>query len=115
MSQQGIDGSFVISADGTSKVCSQPFPECGTVTIALTLTGWTGNILPTLVGRGEPAGTAGTNTIYQRASLNTDVAAGTYMSTTDKYYFRLDGTRLELVTTGYGGGTATVAWSWSRG
>lgn len=114
MAQNNMEGPISITGDGTFFVCAPPFPVCGTVTLSLTLTGWTGTIYPRLVGRADPAGTAGTACIYQSAASATDVAAGDNL-TSGKFYVRLDGTRLELYVTGYGGGSVTGTWAWSQG
>lgn len=114
MAQNSIDGHISISADGTHFVCAPPFPVCGTVTLSLTFSGWTGTIYPRLIGRADPTGTAGTACVYQSAALTTDVAASTDL-VDGKFYIRLDGTQLEIYVTGYGGGSVTGTWSWSQG
>lgn len=117
MAQNNIEGSRVLNADGSYLIANQPFPVCGTVTVHVVLAGWTGGstLTPGIVGRGTPDNTTPTGTIYQKASVNTDVASGTAITASDVYYFRLDGTRLVFTVSGYSAGTATIYWSWSQG
>lgn len=114
MAQNSIDGDISIAGDGAVLLTNQPFPVCGTVTLDITLTGWTGDIYPRLIGRRAAAGTAGTACIYQDASSATDKAAASNLSS-GKFYVRLDGTRLELYVENFAGSTCTGTWAWSQG
>lgn len=114
MAQNALEGEFSISADGAHFIANQPFPVCGTITLSVVQTGWTGTIYPRLIGRADPLGTAGTACVYQSAATTTDVDAGDTL-VAGKFYIRLDGTRLELYVTGYSGGTTSGTWSWSQG